>query len=343
MTGRMPLSVHAGGVEWCVTRAWPLAEGGVAVEVAADGVPSVRAGEWSASHGLRLQETGVDRRLPALVVHARRGAVISHRAGRRAVVRAADGSAYVKIVRPGRAAAVLAANAAAAGFGVSFQTAKLLRDPAAEGSGAVRFQALPGRTLHALGADPATTAGAWAQVWQAWAHAWRSLPAAPPGDALPSHGPEDEAVVLGSWAAHAARELPGAARAIHARADRLAAGLRRASATVALAHRDLHDKQLLWTGEGHPGLLDLDTACLADRALDLGNLRAHAVLRAAQGVWPGAFADAAVACVDEVGADVGVPPERMRIADAAARFRLGCVYLFRPRWRELAVRWLGLG
>ncbi|MDQ3989296.1 MAG: ATP-binding cassette domain-containing protein, partial [Actinomycetota bacterium] len=101
-----------------------------------------------------------------------------------------------------------------------------------------------------------------------------------PGAALTVHGHREEADVLRRWTTDAAA-WDGA--------DRTAAAEQLATRLLALpeptrvpAHRDLHDKQLVAVGD-RVGLLDLDTLCAADPALDLANLLAHLRLRVLQG------------------------------------------------------------
>lgn len=103
------------------------------------------------------------------------------------------------------------------------------------------------------------------------------------------------------------------------------------------SHRDLHSKQLLWSKTGGPGLLDVDTACRADRALDLGNLRAHALWRRLQGVWDERQTVAVLEAIDQVNVD----PAALAAYQYATLVRLVCVYAFRPKYRAQAMELLG--
>ncbi|MWV60277.1 hypothetical protein [Rathayibacter sp. VKM Ac-2754] len=335
MLSGVPAEVVDGGVRWQVTRAWPGADG-TDVEAAAEGAAGVRGGRWSPSGGLRLLPSGVDARLPALEAARREGAVIVHRPGRRAVVRTDDGGGFLKVLRPSAAPAVLAAHERARGFGDGFSLPAVERT-ASGPAGVVRFAALPGRTVLDLGSDPRTTPAQWATVWARWAQGWDALPTADP--ALPVHGPEAEAAVVSLWAGHAARLLPAdIATRLVAAAERVSARLVDEPAQpLVLAHRDLHDKQLL-ASEGALALLDLDTAAQAEAALDLGNLRAHLGLRVAQGLLPPAASAVAIGVVDLAAERAGAAPERLALYETAARLRLACLYLFRPPWRALARR-----
>ena len=331
----VPAEVVEDAVTWTVSRAWP-ARDGVELEARSDGAADVRAGRWTPEGGVALLPPGRDRRLPALE-HARsEGAVIVHRPGRRAVVRAADGGSFLKVLRPQAAAAVSAAHRSAGVFAAGFDLPRIL-ERADDPAGLVRFSALPGRTVLEVGSDPRTTEDEWSALWERWAAGWALLPAAPAE--LPEHGPVEEAAVVARWAAHAAPLLVPAARAeVLAAAERVAESLLGAPAEpLVLAHRDLHDKQLLVAGDAL-ALLDLDTAARAEAALDLGNLRAHLRLRTAQGLLAADDAARARAVVDRAAERAGASPERLAVYETAARFRLACLYLFRPAWRSSAAR-----
>ncbi|MEW1834694.1 hypothetical protein [Microbacterium sp. NPDC079995] len=325
----LPERVRHRGLEWTVSRAWPVAEGPVPVELRAG--DRVR-GAWWSSGRLAVAPAGEDPALPGL--HGITGDVVSHRPGKRAVVRAPDGTAYLKIVRPKKAAAVIAAAERAAPFGTAFAVPALERDTDAEGRGVVRFSALPGSTLHAWGASDHGDPHA---PWAAWHDAWIALAGTDAAAATP-HDAAAEVAVVGEWAGHAARALPAGGDAIRRRADAVQARLlRHPSSRLALAHRDLHDKQLLWDGD-RLGLLDVDTVSAAEPELDLANLQEHVDLRAEQGLWTPARADVARAWIDRTAYAVGADPERMAAYRASTRLRLACLYLFRPRWRGWAER-----
>lgn len=349
-TAEIPTEVTAEGRRWRVERAWPDGAGGATVEVRAGDLPGVRAGVFAAASGITLHPAGVDPRLPALAALAREGTVVSHRVGRRAVVKGAD--RFSKVVRPVRAAGMRTAHerAGAAGFDRAFELARAWCAPADEQGGVVHFSVLEGRTLHDLGSDRETGEAAFARAWQSWGDGWSAMlshaQSGAPADALslaelPAHGVADEVAVIRTWAAHGQRMLPARAPDIHRAEQRVLVAL---AATppdpLVLSHRDLHDKQVLHAPGRRPAVLDLDTASRAEAALDLGNLRAHLAFRAAQGALSGERADIARRIVDEVVDRMGVSPERLVAYEKATALRLGCLYLFRPRWRETAERWL---
>jgi len=340
VTALVPSLVTAHGRTWTVRRAWPRPAGdGADLEVTADGIVGVRAGRWC-DGDVRVAEAVCDRRLPALADIAGDGEVVSWRPGRRAVVRLADGRGYAKVVRVGAAEPVLAAHAAGAAFSAGFARAAVTSAPTDAVRGVVRFAPLPGRTLFDLGADRRVAEADFAGAWNGWAEAWGMLLDAPSGETA-LHDAEAEARVLEQWMRHAEPHLGAEAPAVRSASDRVTRALVSGPRDrTALAHRDLHDKQVMWEASSRPGLLDLDTVTTAEAALDLGNLRAHVAFRAAQGRLDATRAAVARAAIDGVARAAGVEPGRVHAYESATRMRLGALYLFRPAWRELALRWL---
>jgi hypothetical protein len=312
-----------------VRRAWPHRDGGLSVETVTSSPPGIVGVEITAARVQVL--AGADRRLPALAAElARPGAeLLGHRPGRRAVLRqrSADGIRYVKVVRPGHATAVAAglhagARLAAGTGGLLVVPEVLTVDDAA---GVVRLDALPGPTLHELltaatphAVDTAARVGAVLTVLGAGV------------DELPHHDAAAESAVLRHWASAASR---WGGPDLHRTADTIVAamiGLPPEAPVV--AHRDLHDKQVVAVGSG-VGLLDLDTLCRAHPALDRGNLLAHLQLRVLQGRCPHDLADACAAGLrrGQDRADV----RALAVHTAAALLRLAGVYTFRPGPRGL--------
>ncbi|MDO5511432.1 phosphotransferase enzyme family protein, partial [Corynebacterium sp.] len=95
-----PATVEVDGRAWAVTRAWPGQE--LSVELRDPDSGAIRAGRWT-RHEVVAEAPGTDPRLdlPA-------GEVVSHRRGKRAVVRSSDGQRYTKVVRAGKATGILA-------------------------------------------------------------------------------------------------------------------------------------------------------------------------------------------------------------------------------------------
>ena len=328
------------GRVWTITRAWPGTDGAVTFEASSRQSPHVRGGRISAADGAVLAPVGSDRGLPELAGLAATGTVVVHRPGRRAVVRTHDGSRYIKVVRPGRAESILNAAGRADAFARGLGVAEILdRTP-----DSVHFAALPGRTLHDLGSDVTVGAAAWTGLWDHWATAWTTVIGQTaahmiaPERAHPAHAEID---VVHTWATHAQRltASPGEAIVLAQTAERVTALLAHGMADGLVAsHRDLHDKQLLWHDGAGLRLLDLDTATRAEAALDLGNFAAHVALRHRQGLWSAAKTRTAQGVVREVAATLAVSPERLHAYETAARFRITCVYAYRPAWAALARR-----
>lgn len=105
-----------------------------------------------------------------------------------------------------------------------------------------------------------------------------------------------------------------------------------------LAHRDLHDGQFIVAGKTI-SLLDFDLICIADVALDAGNLLAHVKLRAHQAGMEAGDAAASICSraflnglgrLDEAGFE-----QRMLFYQATTFYRLALLYAIRPRWAHL--------
>lgn len=344
-----PAEAEAEGRLWAVDRCWPSgADGELAVEVSSGG--ALRAGHWR-DGSLELSPADADPTLKALApLVAAGGTVVSWRPRKRAVVRTtgAEAEAFTKVVRAGRARGILDGIERARAFEAGFRTPQVLDSTEAT----VTFAALPGRSLHHESAFTAAEwSRAWAEIAEALAAARRTrpngaaendgipAPAAPPvqeAAALPVHGPAQEAAVLADWLERTAAWTGAQPGFVHA-VEKVGQTLRGLPAVGNVpTHRDLHDKQLLWDPELGPGLLDVDTACLGDPALDLGNLRAHALWRQRQGVWSAARADVVRRTVDELALAEGLPAPRIGLYEHATLLRLRCVYALRPRYAQAA-------
>ena len=113
-----------------------------------------------------------------------------------------------------------------------------------------------------------------------------------------------------------------------------------------LAHRDLHDRQFMVSGETVT-LLDFDLLCIADAALDAGNLTAHLTLRALQSGRENATTGASK-CRKSLlsGLDRESDPgfdRKLFFYQATTFYRLALLYALRPRWAHLSDRLIGLG
>jgi hypothetical protein len=298
----------------------------------AAGLPAGPAAE--ACGRLEVLPYGRDPRLRSLRPD---GELLVHRAGKRAVVRTADG--FVKHLRRGRAAGVAQATAETGGLaaGAGFAVPRVV----AADEDSVTLSAVPGTALLDLsGAD-------WARAWDRWARLWPRLVLTPvPPAGLGTHDAADEAEVVAGWSAHVRESDPGRfAHRLRAQLRSIEARTRDAllslgdGRTAVVAHRDLHDGQMLFdAGTGGLGLLDFDTAVAADRELDLGNLDVHVDLRVAQGLVDHARAAVAHAAIERAADAVEADAHRLDVYRRAARARLVGVYAFRPQWAGLAAR-----
>lgn len=337
---------RAGGI--AVRRAWPGKAGTQTVE-GYDDAGRLRAGVWSAGGELEVFEFGQDRKLPGLVAvlngdaGGERAELLVHRARRRAVVRVRGEQApdrYVKLLRPGTAPAVAAASTrlgelVRAAGGASAEVLEV-------GEDRVVFGAVPGRPLRSL--DPA----AWRAAWEAFAEVWPRVVVVPSGPAgFARHDARAEADVVTTWVGrlreHDPLQLSAADEGrLEARSRTAIRALTEAEPQAAVvAHRDLHDEQLLFdAGTGRVGFLDFDTAALAEPALDLANLQVHLDLRLAQGLITPVMRDVARRVVQGLVERCGVAGDRLEAYAEATRVRLIGVYGFRPPWRSLALDWL---
>lgn len=336
------------GADWPLRRAWPRTsdvcplelerpDGGTVVGqwFTAEDAARRELGRTPGAHAgddprLVLQPAGADRKLPGLAALVGDGAaLLAHRPGRRAVVRLTSGR-YVKLVRPGRAGPMAARHDALAALVAGLAD---VPEVLAVGDDRVELAAVSGVPPLALAAgDPVT----WREAWHQVAAVLVRLAGADP-HGLPVHDAAAEMEVTRRWVARAV----AAGRLPSREVDRLLAPLRDAVPTVlGTAHRDLHDGQLL-VADGQLGLLDPDTLAAAEPALDLANLLVHLQLRVDQGLLAAEPARDATAIL--WGAMEHLPSGTTERVDAyarATRLRLAAVYSLRPRWHDLARRWL---
>ena len=349
---RIPDTVTIDGQDWTVRRAWPAGDSRIAWEASLPD-QGIRVG-YLDERGAKRLDADRDPKLPGLArLFADGGRLVSHRPGKRAVVRLRDGS-FAKCVRDGKASDVIAGQRRAVGFLPGFTLPQVLSSD----SSTVVLSVVPGVELH----DPARLGAEWSRAWaesldawaQAEAHPTNTVPTAATrqATAIPFHGAADEVEVLHLWRERARPLLETARNArgetllaavdvliaeVAAELDEGAASARDRS--IGLIHRDLHDKQIMWDPVSGPGLLDVDTACRGERALDLGNLRAHARWRTEQGLWAPAEAAMVIDEIARVASAAGIDPARVSVYERATLIRLACVYAFRPAWRD-RIGWL---
>ncbi|UVI35575.1 phosphotransferase [Brevibacterium spongiae] len=354
---RIPGTVTIDELDWQVRRAWPASQGRIAWE-AVHPSHGIRVG-YLGEHGVKVLDADHDPKLPGLAELLKEGGrLVSHRPGKRAVVRLADGS-FAKCVRDGRAADVLVGQRRAAGFLPGFSLPQVLRADAST----VVLSVVPGVELH----EPAELGTDWARAWAESLDAWAKVPLT--STAMPIHDAAAEVDVLRTWRDRALPVLTAASgNQASIRPDDLDALIAKVTGELTggaisdpradpnaeatgeptggtasargepfgLIHRDLHDKQIMWDPVAGPGLLDVDTACLGERALDLGNLRAHARWRTEQGLWTTTEAAVVIDEIDRTASAAGIDPGRVGVYERATLIRLACVYAFRPAWRDRA-------
>lgn len=335
MTCPVPGVVESRGTRVAVRRAWPTTRGGLRFE-GADDAGRVRAGTITlgAVPKVRLLGHGEDPKLPDLPAAMAGGELVVHRYGKRAVVRKSE--EYVKVVRAGDASAL--AESAEAGRRRALQAGLLAPEVLEAASGRLSTSPVPGAAFHS--AARTATAQQWETWWGQWADRWPHFVVAD-DSGLASFSAADEVAVINA--------AVGRALAWSALPDRTGRG-RRWTAEVCRAlgrvrtpqlgvvHRDLHDKQLL-AGPHGIGVLDFDTVCLAEPALDLANLLVHAQWRAIQGVWSREQAIVACSAISRVRRALAVPEDRCVAYAHGTSLRLAALYAFRPRWGAVAISW----
>ncbi len=104
-----------------------------------------------------------------------------------------------------------------------------------------------------------------------------------------------------------------------------------------VCHRDLHDKQIITAWEGG-SIIDLDLLAIGSPALDVGNIIAHCLLRAAQGLPIPWQSVARILSRDAFGR--GVEKEALTAWTASTLARIAMIYARRKRHPRLIVQLL---
>ena len=320
MNGLVPDELVVEVQPYRVRRAWQ----GLVEVIDRDG--RIRGGRCTPGGTVEMFDVGTDPDLPALA--GIDGVVVSHRPGRRAVVRTDDWR-WVKVVRPKKERRILEGIARAEAFAGSFRMPTVV----SSGPGFVVFEHLVGRSLgEGAGWTSNEWDRAWSEVMTAWVAAGEGRSGTDPEESV--HDAAAEVAVLERWRGQVDdAALPDGYDVLMQ--DVQQELLTGTPAPLRVAHRDLHDKQLVWDRDLGPGLLDVDTATVAEAALDLGNLRAHARWRRVQGAWSEAQTDTVVRRIDEAAARVDCSPQRLDTYERATLLRLVCVHLHRPADRHL--------
>ncbi len=142
-------------------------------------------------------------------------------------------------------------------------------------------------------------------------------------DAERKHDPEDEVQLLEGWV-RLTGEVHDGLRDVTAKAmvDVREALLGLGETPTALVHRDFYEKQVIIDGE-RTALIDFDTLCKADPAIDLGNVIAHIRLARAKGIAvEGGLEDSFLDAYGSTDADL---PRRVEVYTRATILRLVCL------------------
>jgi len=144
------------------------------------------------------------------------------------------------------------------------------------------------------------------------------------------HSATQEIELLEKWVQLVAEAYPDQAGAVHDGFQHIRASLANCrDEDIALVHRDFYEKQVLVSNDATV-LIDFDTLCQADPALDVGNFLAHLQLNRLQGM--GGCQDAEAAFLVGYGRDDPGFRQRVDVFTRATRLRLACLYRFWPRW-----------
>lgn len=280
-----------------------------------------------AGQHLLVQHAGADRKLPGLrqVLRGEGTGLVAHRPERRAVVRV-DATRYVKVVRSGRTADVVAPLLLVRPDALRIPDVVAVDDR----RGLVTVTAVPGRTLLECLADPyADDEQLVADVKQVGA-SLRELHAHPGTRSRPVHDRAVDIAEAHRWLAAATEHGLLGSETWEGLLDRVAAQVPAPPSRLALLHRDLHDKQIVLAAAERVGLLDLDLATYGDPAVDLANLLTHLDLRVRQGhCGAQRAARCSTALLEGYSPDSAVV-RRLAPYVAITRLRLAGLYSFRP-------------
>lgn len=341
----VPARFETSDGHFTVRRAWPRRNGTLTIE-ATDDADRLRAGAISKGKPT-MEQYGHDSALPLLVELLRASAceaprLLVHRHRRRAVLhtRGSEGERYTKVLPAGTAEQVASVSERMRrhGAGAGVVVPEVL-DASAEH---VTFAPLKGSSFHDIGAS--ADAGLWTAAWTSWSQLWPQLVTTSNDDQLEIYSAEDEVNTLNRWVEYLVSyhlsEIPVAK--VHELASAVeAALLQEPAGRLGLSHRDLHDKQLFYSSSSQAlGLLDCDTAVIAELALDVANLNVHMDLRRWQGHISAETYTTAHRSIAEVKRSLDLDPERTAAYELSTRLRLACLYAFRPGREALAHRWL---
>jgi tRNA A-37 threonylcarbamoyl transferase component Bud32 len=320
--------------------------------------------------GLLLRRPGLDERLPGLNFRYRPDVflpclcaklrlaswdptqtaceLVSHRLGKRAVqrLRKTDGSTtdgeavslIAKSSKRGSDAGKRARTAARALWQAGFDDTADIRVPRShaffEDLNTEIMEDLPGTSLNDLEGDARISGMALAGRALARIHD-TSL------ELDRRFGPSDECNLLASWAELFVELRPELAPLAMATITRVNCDLDACRYfQAALLHRDYHDKQIIIAGD-RAGLIDFDTLCQGDPALDVGNFLAHVTLSALQEQRD--LSSLRAAFLGAYEAEAGpLAASHLRTYEKSALLRLAFIYGVSTSWRHLSATLLQL-
>ena len=271
-----------------------------------------------------------DRRLPGIGPALRSGKLLGYRSQRRAIVATSD--RYIKVVRPSRAADLVANHEYVVEAGLTIATPEVL---AVSDDGRVTLSTVNGHSLHQLirALDPrADSAPASIQrLAEALAEFHRITP-------TKSHSVKPTTAespdTASNWAGLVERAEPELGRRLRSLAKALLtpdpADLQRS-----LIHGDLHDKNVLFDGD-RVGFVDLDGLAVGLAEDDVANLGVHLQLRTIQqgrGLelgrrWADCF-------YESYNRNHQIDRGYIDLVERQTWFRLACLYRYRRNSRAL--------
>lgn len=279
----------------------------------------------------RPASPAADRKLPGLKPALGQGPLLSYRVGRRAVVRTTSG--FVKVVRPRRVAAVVAACAAGSNLECAVRLPEVV---SSNDDGRLALTVVPGRSLHEL--LRAHTDADLSAVLRAVAHGLADFHEAPPPTDLGRRridGAEP-------WVDIVARAEPEVGRELADHAARLPTLPPVPPTRLTVVHTDLHDKNI-FVDRDSVGLIDLDDLSVGVAEDDVANLGAHLRLRGLQAGASPALGAARSRYLYRCYAERRtVSWARLEAVERHTFFRLACLYRYRHAGRPLVAELLRL-
>lgn len=145
---------------------------------------------------------------------------------------------------------------------------------------------------------------------------------------------DDEIDLLNNWVARVGQIFPQYTQALNSILDKVSLELRHTAAfEETLVHRDFYEKQVL-LNDDQTILIDFDTACYADPALDMGNFMAHLTLLELQGskTPENAESDFIYGYGNSASSSLMT---RVNNYKRSTLLRLACLYSFWPEWHSI--------